>query len=525
MNKQTPFLSSEIVTAVAAQVGVGGVALVAGGPRTGKSSFGAAVLQQLGGGTFVAANQAAARRVGGGATTLVSLGLLALRQNPGTFVGKTFLGQFGYPGPIMLRDDFRVDFDQDLAVQAVFALVRDQAITHAGKTLSKTLVRKILQQFHAAVSLDRPLIATLTGTPKYNKLVAQVVGQYCAHKQTQGWLDFSDVLLLFRGLLIKQPTSIGLPGCLVVDDCQNLTTQALKVIRLLSKKRGLVLLYGPQQRLGFPCTVVDLPGRVKKLFRKKEITQCSLRNICGTTHPIANLLVRVASPLCGGPGQMLVVNSKLADGIKPILTTAASSTDGLRGLVAKIEDLIRTGYQYPDIAIIFRVGSKQKNPALKQLKKMLTKAAIPSLFFNPDRDLALTDVGPKEFSSKSNCILITTPYGLVGQERKCVFVVEVDCHNFPYSPVFASELTDPQIADERAIFIAAISRASERLYLIHHNYLGQTEYLSPFLESSAAGRLVDLRTADPIGVIAPNHLDPIRIKIIGANMVCPPDLE
>jgi len=138
-------------------------------------------------------------------------------------------------------------------------------------------------------------------------------------------------------------------------------------------------------------------------------------------------------------------------GPKPVVVQYAEPSDGMVFIVETIVGLCQSEkYRPGDIAIL----SRNDDLAFAALRKLLSKENIPWVHF---RD--------KGFEILENQVKLLTMHSAKGLEFPVVFMTGLREGVIPY--IASPETEESDLSQERKLFYVSMTRASERLYMLH----------------------------------------------------------
>jgi superfamily I DNA/RNA helicase/mRNA-degrading endonuclease RelE of RelBE toxin-antitoxin system len=262
-----------------------------------------------------------------------------------------------------------------------------------------------------------------------------------------GYRDFSEgpVLLLEQGDLNQYDV-------IIVDEAQDVPPAALQVARRAiahPEGRGLNLLADPAQSIYYQGISWKESGLALAGGRTRVLEQ-NYRN--------TRQILRAAECVIDQVDALKDTNEYVSpvaattDGPKPLLLGYQERADAEDYLVREIARLCQTGdYRPGDIAIL----AKRKD-TLTTLEKVLRREKIPARYFKDS-----------DFDVLENQVKLITMHSAKGLQFPVVFLVELAEKFIPYLYNLPTAEYDARLVQERKLFYVAITRASDRLYMLY----------------------------------------------------------
>jgi hypothetical protein len=239
----------------------------------------------------------------------------------------------------------------------------------------------------------------------------------------------------------------------IADEVQDLSNIELRFLRSLveEKENDMFLVGDPYQkiyarRINFSSAGISIRGKRSKQLRinyrtSEEIKRLAISTVKGLQYDDFD-----------GQEESLKGYLSLFHGQKPIYDIFKTKTDEFENIIEKINILRAEGFDYPDIAIGFRLKD-----SLKEVKTALHKLKIP---YNDNTTSTVNDAGG---------IVLSTFHGLKGLEFKAVFLADVNNRTCPLVFVGYNELdiNEKQEYDnsEKSLVYVAMSRAISKLFI------------------------------------------------------------
>ena len=263
----------------------------------------------------------------------------------------------------------------------------------------------------------------------------------------EGLFDWKDL----PRLVFQRCQPLPMYDAIIIDEAQDLPPSHLylasRLIEDYNRDRTLTLLADPAQSIyyrGIPWKEagINIQGRTRILAKNYRNT----RQILEAARPIAEGCTDLMEA-----NEFIPPTSTDRRGPKPVVAMYRSSQASNRFLIDKIITLCRSGsYRPGDIAILAR-----SNGLYRFIAKEFQSASLPIKRF---RDL--------DFDIFENQVKYVTMHSAKGLEFPVVFLIGLDDNHMPkLNP--KSETRDEDELQERKLFYVSMTRAAERLYLLH----------------------------------------------------------
>lgn len=281
---------------------------------------------------------------------------------------------------------------------------------------------------------------------QHRALVWEICGRYQQELDRQKLFDWADLPRLVQ----KHCPSLPQYDVVIIDEAQDLPPShlhlAARLIPDYSESRSLTLLADPAQSIYYrgiswkEAGINIRGGRTRTLaknFRNtRQILEAARHILEGCDDlKVADEYIPPASTHRAGP--------------IPALFGYGSESEALQFIVQKITRLYRNGYRPSDIAILAR-----QQRSLKNIEKELTREHIPCAFFR------------NNFDPFENQVKLITMHSAKGLEFPAVFMIELNDRIIPHIQASSETKTEDEL-QERKLFYVSMTRAAERLYLLH----------------------------------------------------------
>lgn len=255
-------------------------------------------------------------------------------------------------------------------------------------------------------------------------------------------------------LIMKRQDNLPKFDVIILDEVQDLPPICLRLTTMLmanpEESAILTLLADPAQSiyyrgLSWKEAGVNVQGNRTRTLRKNFRNS---REILEAARYILEGCVDLKLE-----GEYIPPLSSHRYGPKPVVAQYDKAEHGLQYVVSTIVKLSQSGeYRPGDMAILAR------DDEFGMLKKMLAKGEVPFMHFEVP-----------EFDIFENQVKLLTIHAAKGLEFPVVFMVDLADDKIPR--VSSAETEEADIAQERKLFYVGMTRASERLYLLHpkHN--------------------------------------------------------
>lgn len=281
---------------------------------------------------------------------------------------------------------------------------------------------------------------------RHRPIVWDIYQRYQKMLDENGLFDWEDLARLVE--LHCQP--LAKYDVVIVDEAQDLPPSDLHLATLLvrdfSGLRGLTFLADPAQSIyhrGIPWKEagINIQGRTRILAKNFRNTQQILN--------AARFIVEGCDDLKEAE-EFIPPTSTHRMGQKPVVVGYKNESNAENAIARKIISLCQTGkYRPGDIAILAKY-SKQ----LMKMQRRLSQYDIPCIYFRQDDDIF------------ENRVKLITMHSAKGLEFPIVFMIDLDDDTIPNIFKY-SETKEADEMQERKLFYVSMTRAAERLYLLH----------------------------------------------------------
>ena len=315
------------------------------------------------------------------------------------------------------------EIDQVIRARGLSSLPQYQSIDRAGR----------------GVGLDRV---------RHRPIVWEIYQRYQEKLDERGLFDWADLARLVQTHCKPLPQF----DVVIIDEAQDIPPSDLRLTTRLipdySEMRSLTLLADPAQSIyyrGIPWKEagVNIQGRTRILAKNYRNTQ---------------QILEAARPIVEGFDDLKAEKEYIAPastrrrGPKPVVVKYSSSAASNRFLANEIIKLCQTGrYRPGDIAVL----SRNKTLLTKYIDGFLKQQNILCRFHR-DEDFHILD----------NAVKLITMHSAKGLEFPVVFLVGLSDQYVPYIGR-DSETKQEDELQERKLFYVSMTRAAERLYLLH----------------------------------------------------------
>jgi len=284
---------------------------------------------------------------------------------------------------------------------------------------------------------------------RHRALVWEICGRYQQELDRHGLIDFADLPRLVQ----KHCQPLPQYDVVIIDEAQDLPPSRLnlasKLIPDYSESRSLTLLADPAQSIYYR----GISWKEAGINIRGGRTRILAKNFRNTRQ-----ILEAARHILEGCGDLKVENefipptSTHRPGPKPILVQYEHAQEATRYVIEQVIKLCQSGkYRPGDIAILARFEAP-----FRSLAKSLAKEKIPYKHFR-DR-----------FDILENQVKLVTMHSAKGLEFPVVFMIDLRDKHIPY--IKSPETTEADVAQERKLFYVSMTRAAERLYLLHPRY-------------------------------------------------------
>jgi superfamily I DNA/RNA helicase/mRNA-degrading endonuclease RelE of RelBE toxin-antitoxin system len=282
---------------------------------------------------------------------------------------------------------------------------------------------------------------------RHRPLIWQIYENYQQELDSKKLVDFADL----PRLMLKRLNQLPKYDVVIIDEAQDLPPIYLKLastlINVYEETRGLTLLADPAQSIyyrGIPWKEggINVRGnRTRTLSKNFRNTQQILEAAKGVLESCDDIKLTE---------EFIPPDSTHRLGPKPIVVQYEDMSEALQFVTEAIVKLCQSDkYRPGDIAILAR-----NELSFPSMKKLLSKEDIPWSYF---RD--------KDFEILENQVKLVTMHSAKGLEFPVVFLIDLKDGVIPY--ITSPQNEDADLAQERKLFYVSMTRASERLYLLH----------------------------------------------------------
>ncbi|MEQ8678083.1 MAG: 3'-5' exonuclease [Aggregatilineales bacterium] len=283
---------------------------------------------------------------------------------------------------------------------------------------------------------------------RHRPIVWQIYERYQQLLDENKLVDFSDL----PRLVLKQHNSLQKYDVVIIDEAQDLPPiylqLASKLISDFEESRSLTLLADPAQSIYYR----GISWKEGGINVRGNRTRTLAKNFRNTQQ-----ILEAARYILDGcddlklEDEFIPPSSTHRLGPKPILAQYEEPSDAMQFVVENIVKLCQSGkYRPGDIAIL----SRNDNLPFAALRKLLSKEDIPWSHFRDSK-----------FEILENQVKLVTMHSAKGLEFPIVFMIDLREGAIPF--ITSSETEEADLAQERKLFYVSMTRASERLYLLH----------------------------------------------------------
>lgn len=282
---------------------------------------------------------------------------------------------------------------------------------------------------------------------RHRPIVWEIYQRYQKKLDEASLFDWSDLARLAQ----KHYQPLPQFDVVIVDEAQDLPPSdlhlATQLIPNYSGMRGLTLLADPAQSIyyrGIPWKEagINIQGRTHILAKNFRNTQQILE--------AARHIVEGCEDLKAAE-EYIPPSSTRRSGPKPVKTQYSNYEASTEFVIREIVKLCQKGkYRPGDVAILSR-----KNEQLTILQRRLRQEHISCAMFRADG-----------FHIFENDVKLITMHSAKGLEFPVVFMIALSDDNIPFIHRY-TETRDEDELRERKLFYVSMTRAAERLYLLH----------------------------------------------------------
>ena len=282
---------------------------------------------------------------------------------------------------------------------------------------------------------------------RHRPIVWEIYQRYQQKLDQRNLYDWADLARLVQ----KHCQPLPQFDVVIVDEAQDLPPSDLHLVtRLLpdySGFRSLTLLADPAQSIyyrGIPWkeAEINIQGRTRILAKNFRNTQQIL--------DAARYIVEGCDDLKAAE-EFIPPSSAHRRGPKPITVQYRNWNDSIRFVVEEIINLSQDGkYRLGDFAIISR-----NNKQLPLIQRRLRQEHINCAMFRADG-----------FHIFENDVKLITMHSAKGLEFPVVFMIALSDDNIPFILRYSETKAEDEL-QERKLFYVSMTRAAERLYLLH----------------------------------------------------------
>lgn len=283
---------------------------------------------------------------------------------------------------------------------------------------------------------------------KQRPVMWEVYKRYQELLDENNLVDFDDI----PRQLLKQHDSLPKYDVVIIDEAQDLPPSYLRLASSLiadfEDSRSLTLLADPAQSIYYRGVSWKEAGVNVRGSRTRTLAK-NFRN--------TQQILEAARHILDGCGDLKLEDEFIPPtsthrlGPKPVVAQYAEPSEGMVFIVETIVGLCqKEKYRPGDIAIL----SRNDDLAFAALRKLFSKENIPWSYFR--------DEG---FEILENQVKLLTMHSAKGLEFPVVFMIELRDGIIPY--IASPETEESDLSQERKLFYVSMTRASERLYLLH----------------------------------------------------------
>lgn len=255
-------------------------------------------------------------------------------------------------------------------------------------------------------------------------------------------------------LILKRQDDLPKFDVIILDEVQDLPPICLRLTTMLmanpEESAILTLLTDPAQSIFYRGLSWKEAGLNLQGNRTRTLPK-NFRNTRQILEAAQNILEGCVD--LKREGEYIPPTSSNRLGPKPIVAQYDAVEHGLNFVVSTIIKLCQNEhYRLGDVAILAR------HDEFGALRTLLSTAALPFIHFDH-----------RDFDIFENQIKLLTIHAAKGLEFPVVFMVDLDDAKFPL--VASTDTEEDDVAQERKLFYVGMTRAAERLYLLHpkHN--------------------------------------------------------
>jgi superfamily I DNA/RNA helicase len=283
---------------------------------------------------------------------------------------------------------------------------------------------------------------------RHRPLVWEIYERYQKALDERSLFDWADL----ARLTLKNCKPLPEFDVIIVDEAQDLPPSDLSLVTHLlpdhSEHRSLTLLADPAQSIYYRGIAwkeakINIQGRTRILAKNyrnsKQILEAA-RHIVDGCEDLKE------------KDEFILSSSSDRPGPKPIVVSYTSSTKSNIFLAEEIIKLCQAGrYRPGDIAVI----SRSKNLLTKYIQSFLEQQSILCRFHREE-----------DFHVLENEVKLITMHSAKGLEFPVVFILGLDDKYMPFIDSKSETKREDEL-QERKLFYVSMTRAAERLYLLH----------------------------------------------------------
>ncbi|MCE2472137.1 MAG: ATP-binding domain-containing protein, partial [Anaerolineae bacterium] len=314
--------------------------------------------------------------------------------------------------------------------------------------LDDVILSRRIENLEEYQGIDRVGRGRALDRTRHRPIVWEICRRYRQKLERANLSDWADLARLVEQRCLRLPQF----DVVIVDEAQDLPPSEIHLVtRLLSdysEERSLTLLADPAQSIyyrGIPWKEagINILGRTRILDKNFRNTKQILE--------AAGQIVERCEDLKKHE-EFIPPTSSFRPGAKPIIVSYSYAEKSNQFLADEIIKLCQTGGFRPgDIAVFAR----SKNLLTKYIQSFLQKQNILCRFHRDD-----------DFQIFENEVKLITMHSAKGLEFPVVFLIGLSDQYIPYIDKDSDTKLDDEL-QERKLFYVSMTRAAERLYLLH----------------------------------------------------------
>ena len=295
---------------------------------------------------------------------------------------------------------------------------------------------------------------------KNGKLLARVYRDYESSMRRQNAMDYDDLIInMIRALDIP----VVYDYCrdrfkfLLIDESQDTNAAQFKLIEKMSGFNNIFLVGDTDQ-----CIYEWRGARMENMFDFLKQYPDAITIKLEQNYRSTKTIVKASNTLIKNNRNRFdkTCFTENSTGERINLHTATNSFNEAEFVVNEIRKLANTGYEYKDIAVLYRVN------ALGSLfENELASKRIPhSVISESCSDTVDLNDSVKYSMDNDNTVKLQTVHSAKGLEYKIVFVIGLEENTFPCYNIDEKDAA-AHMEEERRLLYVAITRCQEKLYL------------------------------------------------------------